>query len=186
MTDVTVHAGPGFQWVFAYARNKRADSAVVHLVLVTGGTVGGRTACDGPLVGRLVDEVLPGEHACRPCVEALRDGSTAGREAPPAGALKTWRCHVQAGPGDCAYGLNGYSELVNSLIRDLAPGARFDREAKRWVVPAVYSAELTAALEQAGVEVVTEAAAPAQVARWAREHWTAGQRAELARLLDEP
>jgi hypothetical protein len=187
MTDGRVHDYRGVRFVFAYAKNKPADSSTVHMVLDPSADVlrevahTDRSVC-GLLAGRLaVDPPLLGEHLCARCRDKMRAATSSLQEE--GDPLKEWRAHAWAGPDNWAIGINGFSELLNAIIRDV-PGARFDREGKRWLVPAVYGEELSARLRETGLQVTVEQLGDPRIwARFCVRHWSAADCAELARLL---
>jgi hypothetical protein len=157
MSDDEVAAQVPSGLMFVYAR-KRPSSRTVHLARQDAdrGLCGVRRgdAHDGAAAA----DLGPLEVICPACSDALAPGrrpqAPAERQADP---LHEWKASVLVRPDGLAeVALNGISDLLVAVIKDV-PGRRWDRDARVWLVPAAWSADLAASLANAGVEVrVTE------------------------------
>ena len=161
--------GGSVRHVAAYALNRRDSSRTVHLVRYTDadrdGWRAGRpreTVCRGPQVGDpRPGGLADGEHFCSSCLWGLEREAWRDKYLRPArgGEYADWltagqaKAHVlHRADGLAEVALNVPVPLLVSLIRDV-PGRRYDRDLHAWLIPDAWSADLTASLAGAGVEV---------------------------------
>ncbi len=94
------------------------------------------------------------EVVCLGCAKVL-DRAQRFPRGPETDPLHEWKASILLrADGIAEVSLNGFSELLNSLIKE-TPGRRWDGDARVWLVPAAWLPELRDRLAGAGVEVRT-------------------------------
>ena len=154
------------RYVPAVAAKRPRSSRTVHLagiVRLPDGSAGPAPAavCGGPRELVHVAGPADGDHLCSSCLYVLTGQAKPEPARPsvpgPGPELREWKAHIFVRPdGVAEVALNGISELLNAVIKDV-PGRRWDRELRAWLIPSAWAADLSASLGNAGVEVrVTE------------------------------
>jgi hypothetical protein len=156
MSDDETAAPSGLMLV--YARKRPPSSRTVHLARDDGG----RALCGvhrgDAHGGNAVADLEPQEVICPVCSDTLAPARSRENRAPSRpepDPLHEWKASILIrADGLAEVALNGFSELLNEVIKE-APGRRWDRDLRVWLVPASWAPELSVSLSNAGVEVRT-------------------------------